>query len=113
MKLAESLPHTRSGNTIANQLIRCGTSVGANYRAACRGRSRAEFLSKLGVVEEGADESSFWMELIIDSGMRPPTEVRPLHDEAQQLVRITVASIRTARSSPSSIRNPKPKIQNP
>jgi four helix bundle protein len=113
MKLAESLPHTRSGNTIANQLIRCGTSVGANYRAACRGRSRAEFLSKLGVVEEEADESSFWMELIVDSGMRPPTEIRPLHDEAQQLVRITVASIRTARSSSSSIRNPKPKIQNP
>jgi four helix bundle protein len=58
MKLADSLPATVSGRVVANQLVRCGTSVGANYRSACRGRSTAEFLSKLGVVEEEADESS-------------------------------------------------------
>jgi four helix bundle protein len=112
MRLAESLPIGRSGNTIASQLIRCGTSVGANYRAACRGRSRAEFLSKLGVVEEEADEAGFWMELVIDSGMIPAPVVRPLHSETQQLVAITVASIRTARQSKSPIRNPQSKIQN-
>jgi len=122
MALAESLPHSRSGNTVANQLIRCATSVGANYRAACRGRSPAEFVSKLGVVEEEADESAFWMELVIESGMKPANEIAPLHDEALQLVRITVASIRTlrgrgptapGRNRQSKIQNPQSKIQNP
>jgi four helix bundle protein len=68
IKLAESLPRTRAGGIIAGQLIRCGTSVGSNYRAACRGRSRAEFVSKLGTVEEEADESAFCMELVIEEG---------------------------------------------
>src|SRR5688572_31360312 len=90
--LAESLPKTRTGDTIAGQLIRSSTSVGANYRAACRGRSRSEFLSKLGVVEEEADESAFWMELVIESGMKSAGLVEPLHDEATQLVRIVVSS---------------------
>ena len=111
--LAESLPKTRTGNTIAGQLLRSSTSVGANYRAACRGRSRAEFVSKLGTVEEEADESAFWMELIVDSGMMPPKLVDPLHDEACQLVRIVVASINSSRGGPrNSIRNPQSKIRN-
>jgi four helix bundle protein len=113
MKLANSLPNTPSGRTIAGQLVRCGTSVGANYRAACRGRSRAEFLAKLGVVEEEADECAFWMELIIDSKMKPRHLVLPLHCEADEILRIMVASIRSARASRSSIQNPQSKIQNP
>jgi len=110
MRLADSLPKTRAGNVIANQLTRCGTSVGANYRAACRGRSQADFLAKLGVVEEETDEAGFWMELIVESGMKTPSVVQPLHDEADQLVRIIIASIKTMRRA---IQNPKSKIQSP
>ncbi len=62
--LVESLPRSRTANVIGNQLLRSGTSVGANYRSACRGRSTAEFISKMGIVEEEADESLFWMELL-------------------------------------------------
>jgi four helix bundle protein len=109
MKLADSLPYNKpSSRAVANQLVRCGTSVGANYRAACRSRSRAEFLSKLCIVEEEADESTFWMELIADSAIKPRRLVEPLRVEADELTRIMVASIRSARSS-----NPKSAIQNP
>jgi four helix bundle protein len=97
MKLADSLPSSHSGRTIAGQLVRSGTSVGANYRAACRARSKPEFVSKLGIVEEEADESAFWIELIIESGMKVSRVVQPLLDEAVQLTRIVSASIRTAR----------------
>ncbi|HVT87800.1 MAG TPA: four helix bundle protein [Tepidisphaeraceae bacterium] len=101
MKLADSLPNSHSGRTIASQLVRSGTSVGANYRAACRGRSKAEFLSKLGIVEEEADESAFWMELIVESGMKKLRVVEPLRDEADQLTRIVIASIKTVRAGKS------------
>ena len=111
MALADSLPTgTPSGRTIANQLVRSGTSVGANYRAACRGRSKAEFVAKLGTVEEEADESAFWIELITESAMRPPALVEPLLGEADELVRIMASSIRSVRAS---IQNHKSKIQNP
>jgi four helix bundle protein len=96
-KLADSLPHSHSGRVFAGQLIRSSTSVGANYRAACRARSKAEFCSKLGTVEEEVDESAFWMEMIMDSGMKPARLVSDLHDEADQLTRIVASSIRTAR----------------
>jgi four helix bundle protein len=109
MKLADSLPAQASGRVISGQLVRCGTSVGANYRAACRARSRAEFLSKLGVVEEEADESGFWMELIMEGGLKRAKLVQPLHREADELVRIVAQSIKTARAP---IQNPKSKIQN-
>ena len=69
MKLVVALPNNTLGRAIGNQLVRCGTSVGANYRAACRGRSKAEFIAKLGIVLEEADESEFWLELIIDGGL--------------------------------------------
>jgi four helix bundle protein len=69
IKLVGALPKSVQGRAIGNQLIRSGTSVGANYRAACRGRSKTEFIARLGVVEEGADESAFWMEMIIESGL--------------------------------------------
>jgi four helix bundle protein len=112
MKLADSLPRTMSGRIVAGQLVRCGTSVGSNYRAACRARSRKDFIYKLGVVEEEADESAFWMEMIMEGGLKSARLVRPLHDEAEEIVRIVVASIRTARASQRSIRNPKSEIRN-
>src|SRR2546425_3111312 len=113
LKLFRSLPNCPEARIIGQQLLRSGTSVAANYRAACRARSRAEFLSKLGIVEEEADESGFWMELIIDSGMKPARLIRPLYSEADELVRIVVSSIRTARSSRSQFRNPQSAIRNP
>lgn len=97
MKLVDALPNTVSGRAVANQLVRAGTSVGANYRAACRGRSKAEFAAKLGTVAEEADECCFWLELIMDGEMLPRAQVAALHREADELTAIFVASIRTAR----------------
>ena len=98
MALVESLPRTVTGRTIGNQLVRCGTSVGANYRAACRGRSRAEFVAKLGTVEEEADEASYWMELIIEGKLMDRRRVEPLLQEANELVAIMAASRKSAVS---------------
>jgi four helix bundle protein len=97
VKLVRALPNSIDGRTIGNQLIRCGTSVAANYRSACRGRSKAEFVSKLGVVEEEADESVFWLELIVDTKLMEEKRVDPLLKEANELVAIFVASRKSAR----------------
>ena len=102
MKLIDSLPNTVSGRAIAGQLVRAGTSVGANYRSACRGRSKAEFTAKLGTVVEEADECCFWLELIMDGDLIPRNRVEPLHQEVNELTAIFVSSIRTAKSSISN-----------
>ena len=102
MKLVEALPRNVQGRTIASQLMRSGTSVVANYRAACRARSKPEFIAKLGTVEEEADESGFWLELIIESGLLIEKNVRPLLIEAGELVAITASSKKTASSRPRS-----------
>jgi four helix bundle protein len=99
LKLIEALPKSRTGGIIAGQLGRCGTSVGANYRAACRARSKKEFVAKIGIVEEESDESAYWLEVIIESAMLPARVVRPLHDEAVQILKIMVATGRSARES--------------
>ncbi len=96
MTLVEALPNTVRGRVIANQIMRSATSVGANYRAACRARSRAEFISKIGVVEEEADETAFWLELIIESKIRRAKQIAPLLDEANELVAIMAASRKSA-----------------
>ena len=92
IKLVGQLPRTVVAQTIGRQFVRAGTSVGANYRSACRGRSRAEFAAKLGVVEEEADESAFWMEVIIEAGLLERALVQPLLDEAEEIVAIMVSS---------------------
>ncbi len=97
MKLADSMPNKPSGRVIVSQLLRSGTSVGANYRAACRGRSKLEFISKLGTCEEEADESAYWMELVMEGGLMKPQLVAPLHREASELTAILVSSRRTAK----------------
>ena len=122
VRLVQTLPQNRAAWTLGDQLIRCGTSVGANYRAACRARSHREFLAKLGIVEEEADESLFWLGLMGECGVAPVERVAPLQREANELLSITIASIRTARvarqpiphsafripqSSHSAIRNPQ------
>lgn len=109
MKLVVALPETVTGRTIGNQLVRSATSVGANYRAACRGRSKAEFVAKLGIVVEEADECGYWLELIIDGELSKNTLVEPLLTEANELTAIMVASHKTAQSS---IENQRSKIKN-
>lgn len=96
MKLVDSLPNTVKGRAIANQIVRSATSVGANYRATCRARSRAEFISKIGIVEEEADETAFWLELIVGGGLRRQKQIAPLLGEANELVAIMAASRKSA-----------------
>ena len=96
MKLVDVIPRTIQGRAIAKQIIRSATSVATNYWAACRARSRAEFIAKIGVVEEEADESCFWLELIIDSGLLTEERIRPLLGEAGELVAIMAASRKSA-----------------
>ena len=98
MNLVDVLPGTTTGRALGRQLVRSGTSVGANYRAACRGRSKAEFIAKIGIVVEEADESAFWLELIMDSCILKPELVSPLHHEAEELTAIFTATARSARA---------------
>ena len=111
IRLGESLPETPAAKVIRNQLLRCGSSVGANYRAACRARSRADFVSKMGIVEEEADETIYWMELLIDAGIVKRHRIAELLDEADQILSIVISSIKTAkgfRANPqSALRNQK------
>ena len=97
INVVEALPKTVTGRAIGNQLIRCGTSVGANYRAACRGRSKAEFNSKLHIVLEEADESAFWLELIIEKELLPEKKVLTLLNESNELTKIFSKSYYTAK----------------
>ena len=110
MKLVDALPRTTAGRAIGGQLVRSGTSVPANYRAACRGRSKAEFIAKLGIVEEEADESALWMELIMEGGLVDEIKVRDLHQEAGEITAIMSASKMTARAR-SQIANRKSQIK--
>jgi len=104
LKLVGALPNTIQGRAIGSQLVRSGTSVGANYRAACRGRSKAEFVAKLGTVEEEADESAYWMEMIIEGSLLKQSQVEPLLNEANELVKIMARS-RISASSRLPIRS--------
>ena len=99
IRLVESLPRGRTSEVIGRQLLRSATSVGANYRAACRAKSRADFISKMGTVEDEADESMYWIELLIESELVQHDRVADLLDEADQLIAITVSSITTAKKN--------------
>jgi len=96
--LVDKLPKNRITDVIGGQLLRSATSVGANYRAACRGRSAADIISKLGIVEEEADESIYWMELLIESGMMDKQDIQNIMTEANEILAMTVASIKTLRN---------------
>ena len=99
IQLVESLPKERTAEVLGRQLLRSGTSVGSNYRSACRGRSISDFISKMGIVEEEVDESLYWMELLIEAGIEVNMKMEALTKEAGELLSITVASIKTARKS--------------
>jgi four helix bundle protein len=97
IKLTEALPKGMAGQVLGKQLLRSATSVAANYRSACRGRSKAEFIAKVGIALEECDESQLWLEMIVDSGLMPRTCVAELLKEADELTAIFVASLRTAK----------------
>ena len=99
LKLVAALPKSIEGRAVANQLVRCGTSVAANYRAACRARSKAEFVAKMGVVLEEADETQLWLELIIEGKLLSSKRVQPLLNEANELVAIFVTSRKSASAN--------------
>jgi four helix bundle protein len=99
IELVESLPPTQTGKVIGNQLLRSGLSVGANYRAACRARSKADFISKVGITIEEADESQHWLEMLVEAGLVPQDKLKPLVKEADELVAILTASAKTAREN--------------
>ena len=98
IRCTEALPKSVTGRAIANQFVRCGTSVGANYRAALRARSTADFTNKLGVVLEESDESAFWLELIVEANLLPEKKVAALLQEANELTAIFAASHKTVKS---------------
>ncbi len=97
VRLYRSLPTAAEARVIGNQLLRCGTSVAANYRAACRARSKADFASKMGIVVEEADESIFWLELLVEIGIFKAGRVADLTQEANELLAIFAASQLTAK----------------
>jgi four helix bundle protein len=117
--LVESLPQTNTADIIGRQLLRCGTSIGANYRAACRGKSAADVLAKLAIVEEETDETIYWIELLIEAGILPESRLKDLVVELNEILAMTVASIKTLRAGihctaarQCATRRPKSKIQN-
>ena len=98
IRLVEALPKTRTGDVISKQLLRSGTSVGANYRAACRAKSPADFIAKMKIVEEECDETIYWIEMLTDSGQIGQRLVIKLLKEADEILAMVVASIKTVRN---------------
>lgn len=103
IRMYRALPHSEEGRIIGKQLLRSGTSIGANYRAACRARSRAEFVAKLGIVLEEADETAFWLDLLRDAEVFPDAKLHGMICEADELISIFVASMSTAKRFTSAI----------
>jgi four helix bundle protein len=98
IKMTESLPNTRAADIIGRQVLRSATSVGANYRAACRAKSTADMIAKLGIVEEESDETLYWFELLVEAKIMPQELLAPLMKEADEITAMTVASIKTLRT---------------
>ena len=97
LRLVDTLPKTTAGRSLASQIVRSATSVAANYRTACRAKSTADFIAKLGIVEEESDETLFWLELLEESELVTAEKLTAIKQEADELIAITVASIKTAR----------------
>lgn len=117
IRVVSALPKNVVADSIGRQLVRSGTSVAANYRAACRAKSRADFVAKMGTVEEEADETAFWLELLAEAELVPRPKLVALQTEADEITAIIVASIRTARASTAVRRfpttNPRSAIRDP
>ena len=102
VRLVDALPASRSTNALAGQIVRSGTSVGANYRAPCRAKSRADFISKMGTMEEEADETLYWLEVMIDAGKIKAPRVADLMREGNEILAMVCSSLNTARSRKES-----------
>lgn len=98
IKQMDNLPNSRVADVIARQVIRSGTSIGANYRAACRAKSTADTVNKMKIVEEEADETQYWLEIVIESGLAPKDQIVDIHKETDEILAMTVASIKTLRN---------------
>ncbi len=98
IRVSETLPRNPRADVLGRQFLRSATSVAANYRAACRARSTNDFISKLGIVEEEADETLLWLEMLVEAGIIPNARVESLYEECEQILRMVVASIKTARN---------------
>jgi four helix bundle protein len=109
IRLVEALPSGKETDVIGRQLLRAATSVGANYRAACRGKSAADVISKLCIVEEEGDECLYWMELLIEAGLIPESRLAELMSETNEIVAMVVASIKTLRTKQNQSLNSNPK----
>jgi four helix bundle protein len=103
VRMSQSLPKSNEARVVGNQVLRSGTSMAANYRATCRARSRAEFVAKLGIVVEEADETVFWLELLEETGILRQEDVLELRKEGDELLAIFAASQVTARSNNGSM----------
>lgn len=101
LRLVDALPHGPTADQIARQLVRCGTSVGANYRSACRAKSARDFVAKLCIVEEEADESLYWLELIVEAELMKVARVQNLMQAGNEILAIIVATIKSASRRPS------------
>jgi four helix bundle protein len=113
VRVYQASPRSSAAQVMGTQLLRAGTSVGANYRAACRARSQPEFIAKLGIVIEEADECSYWLELLCETGVMPTKRLQPLMKEADELTAIFNAARTTSRKrKPAKITNCKSQIAN-
>jgi four helix bundle protein len=95
----EKLPRSPAADVIGKQLIRSGTSIGANYRAACRAKSTADMINKLKIVEEESDEAEYWLEILVEAGLVPESEIKDIYKETDEILSMTIASIKTLRKS--------------
>ncbi|MEO1148200.1 MAG: four helix bundle protein [Cyanobacteria bacterium J06638_22] len=105
IQLTDALPVKPSSSVIGRQLLRCATSVGANYRAACRAKSTADLIAKLSIVEEEADECLYWLELLVESGTLPAAKLQALMTETNEILAMTVASIKTLRRKQTNLKS--------
>ena len=99
IRLCEALPKGKTAEIISRQLIRCSCSVGANYRAACRGKSKPDWIAKLGIVNEEIDEALYWIELLVESGILPKEKGQAASTEAEEITSMIVASIKTSKQN--------------
>jgi len=101
IKQVDNLPRSLASDVIGKQLIRSGTSIGANYRAACRAKSTADMINKMKIVEEESDETEYWLELLVEAGIVPQNQITSIYKETDEILAMTVASIKTLRNRKS------------
>jgi four helix bundle protein len=101
IKQVDKLPRSLAADVIARQLIRSGTSIGANYRAACRAKSTPDMINKMKIVEEESDETEYWLELLTEAGLAPQSQMADIYKETDEILAMTIASIKTLRARKS------------